>query len=345
MSREPETDIQLVLLTSGSFWLFFLLYFLLFYLNVLVLIPKLFLKQKYVLYSVIFVGGLLAVFYFQPFENLIFKKFHTQQEPRGYEGRFPGPPPRPFNDNVPPPPPPPRQTSGNKVTVDFVSLVLFVVIWVVAMAVKISEQWRLSEKRVILSEADKAQAELSFFKAQINPHFLFNTLNNIYALAVSNSENTAESILKLSQMMRYITEEAMEDFVPLDDEITCLRNYIDLQKLRLNGKTSVSFEIAGSPREVRIAPLILMTFVENAFKYGVSNRYESGIVIRVDILQEEVMFFCRNRIFDVNPDSERKGVGIANTRKRLDFLYAGKYTLTIEMGDEEFTVNLKLSAV
>jgi two-component system LytT family sensor kinase len=283
MSREPGQDIQLVLLTSASFWLFFLLYFLLFYLNALVLIPRLFLKQKYVLFIGIFIGAFLAIYYFQPFENLIFEKFHTQEEPRELNERFPGPPPRPFGETGPPPPP---RTSDNGPAVDFVSLVLFVVIWVVAMAVKISEQWRLSEKRVILSEADKAQAELSFFKAQINPHFLFNTLNNIYALAVSNSENTAESILKLSQMMRYITEEAVEDFVPMDDEIECLRNYIDLQKLRLNAKTSVSFEITGSARNIRIAPLILMTFVENAFKYGVSNRHESGIVIRVEILRE-----------------------------------------------------------
>jgi two-component system LytT family sensor kinase len=343
MSREPEADIQFTLLTSGSFWLFFLLYFLLFYFNVLVLIPKLFLKQNYVLYSAIFVGGFLAIFYLQPFENLIFKKFHTQSETRSYDEGLPlpPPPPRPFAENVPPP----RRGPENGTAVDFVSLVLFVVIWVVAMAVKISEQWRLSEKRVILSEADKAQAELSFFKAQINPHFLFNTLNNIYALAVSNSENTAESILKLSQMMRYITEEAVEDFVPMDDEIECLRNYIDLQKLRLNAKTSVSFEITGSARNIRIAPLILMTFVENAFKYGVSNRYESGIVIRVEILRDEVIFFCRNNIFDVNNDLDRKGVGIANTRKRLDFLYAGKHTLNIENSDEVFTVNLKLNAV
>lgn len=342
MSREPGPDIELILLTSVSFWLFFLLYFLLFYFNVLVLIPKLFLKQKYVWFAGIFIGGFLAIYYFQPFENLIFKKFHTQEEPRRHEERFPGPPPRPFGEN---PPPPPRPASDNGTTVDFVSLVLFVVIWVVAMAVKISEQWRLSEKRVILSEADKAQAELSFFKAQINPHFLFNTLNNIYALAVSNSENTAESILKLSQMMRYITEEAMEDFVPLDDEIACLRNYIDLQKLRLNAKTSVSFEITGPARGVRIAPLILMTFVENAFKYGVSNRNESGIVIRVDILNGEVSFFCQNRVFETNIDLDRKGVGIANTKKRLDFLYAGQHTLAIEKSDEVFTVNLKLSAL
>jgi two-component system LytT family sensor kinase len=105
MSREPGQDIQLVLLTSASFWLFFLLYFLLFYLNALVLIPRLFLKQKYVLFIGIFIGAFLAIYYFQPFENLIFEKFHTQEEPRELNERFPGPPPRPFGETGPPPPP------------------------------------------------------------------------------------------------------------------------------------------------------------------------------------------------------------------------------------------------
>jgi two-component system LytT family sensor kinase len=343
MSREPEPKIQLVLLTSGSLWLFFVIYSGLFYFNVYVLIPRLFLQQKYVLYTGIFVIGFVAVYFTQPFENLVFQKFH-QQQPGERTEMHPGPPPpRDFDERAPQRPP--QRESRNVPAVDFVSLILFVVVWVVAMAVKISEQWRLSEKKVILSEADKAQAELSFFKAQINPHFLFNTLNNIYALAVSKSDNTAASILKLSQMMRYITEEAMEDFVPLDDEIACLKNYIDLQKLRLNAKTTVWFDVNGSATSIRIAPLILMTFVENAFKYGVSNRRETDIKVKVDIVENDILFFCQNRIIDVNADTERKGIGIANTKKRLDFLYVNRHILKIENDAEMFTVHLKLTAV
>jgi len=235
-----------------------------------------------------------------------------------------------------------RNGHQTKTPVDFVSLVLFVVVWVAAMATKISEQWRISEQRAILSEADKAQAELSFFKAQINPHFLFNTLNNIYALAVSHHENTAPSILKLSEMMRYITEEATEDFVPIEDEIACLENYVDLQKLRLNAKTKVEFECKGDFSNIKIPPLILMTFVENAFKYGVSNRFENMIEIRLNAFEKTVLFLCNNQIFEGNNDQERKGIGIENTKKRLDFLYADGYNLEIDQKEKTFEVHLEL---
>jgi LytS/YehU family sensor histidine kinase len=210
------------------------------------------------------------------------------------------------------------------------------------MAIRISREWRQSERRAILSEAEKAHAELSFFKAQINPHFLFNTLNNIYALAVSSSVHTAPSILKLSQMMRYITEEATENYVPLADELACLENYVELQKLRLNAKTSLDFEVNGHPEGIEVAPLILMTFVENAFKYGVSNHRDSVIRIHVEIVGRDILFFCQNRIIERRGDAERTGVGILNTQKRLDLLYTGLYNLDIQNGGEIFTVNLKL---
>lgn len=345
MSREPEPYSWITLLTSGSFWIFFLIYCSIFYFNTFVLIPQLYLKQKYLLYAGIFLAGFILILYTQPFENLIFKKYHgsESQRPDMEMLRPPLPPDRNFESPVGAPfVGAPMSRATNPPTVDFVSLVLFVVVWVVALATRISEQWRLSEKRVILSEADKAQAELSFFKAQINPHFLFNTLNNIYSLAVSKSEHTAPSILKLSKMMRYITEEATEDFVPLEDEITCLENYVDLQRLRLNAKTKVDFKVNGSLINKQIAPLILMTFVENAFKYGVSNRFENLIEINVDITGKSILFFCKNTIFQSNVQNERKGIGIANTQKRLDFIYPNRYELKINQQEKIFEVNLEL---
>jgi hypothetical protein len=333
MSRESDPVIELRMLGSVMFWLFVALYMAVFYVNYVVLIPALYLKQQHVLYFGCFLLGLVIVYYTQPFENLVFQQFHLSEfHP---PGRPPDMPPNGF-------PPPPGLTRNARPPVDFVSLVLFVIVWIVAMAIKISEQWRLSEKRIIRSEADKAQAELSFFKAQINPHFLFNTLNNIYSLAVSQSENTAPSILKLSKMMRYITEEATENFVPLADEIDCIENYIELQKLRLNAKTRVLFEVKGVNTNIQIAPLVLMTFVENAFKYGVSNHYASEIVISLNHTAEEILFSCKNKIFDSHKDPDRAGVGIANTRKRLDFLYPDHHDLQIDHDGEMFSVHLKL---
>lgn len=347
MFRDSNPDIEFALLKSGHFWAFVAIYVILFYLNYLWLIPKLYLKQRHRLYMISFFALVILIHYTQPFENLVFQRFHGPQKTengadferrRPPERNFPKPPHQDQNEFRRPP------GEAGPPSVDFVSLVLLVVIWVIAMAVKISEQWRITEQRALLSEADKAQAELSFFKAQINPHFLFNTLNNIYALAVNQSANTAPSVLKLSKMMRYITEEATENFVPLTDEIDCLENYIDLQKLRLNAKTSVLFEVNGVSAQTEIAPLILMTFVENAFKYGVSNHYPSEIKIRINSATNEIRFFCQNKIFDLNKDHERAGVGIANIRKRLDFLYAGNYDLKIENDGLFFSVNLKLKS-
>lgn len=343
VSREPGFDLPLRVLRSWWFWLFFAVYAALFYGNLLVLIPKLYLKQHYTAYAGVFAGLFMLIYFSQPFEKLIFRKFQQQQsrelrpEPPREDfraGRPPGPPP---GDERRPMPRPTRERA-----VDFVSLTLFIVCWVVAMAIRISREWRQSERRAILSEAEKAHAELSFFKAQINPHFLFNTLNNIYALAVSSSAHTAPSILKLSQMMRYITEEATENYVPLEDELACLENYVELQKLRLNAKTSLDFIVLGEPEGIKIAPLILMTFVENAFKYGVSNHRDSLIRIAVEVVKQDIHFACQNRIIERRTDEQRMGVGILNTQKRLDLLYSRSYDLDIRDDGEVFTVNLKL---
>jgi two-component system, LytTR family, sensor kinase len=345
VSREPSAEIYSFLLKSWSFWAFFLIYLFIFYSNTLFFLPRLFLREKHLLYFIIFLTGFLLTFYFQPFENLIFQKYRHagSYAPVMENDRFRPPPPgEAFERDFRPPPPGYAGREANRTRVDFVSLVLFLVVWVVAMATVISEQWQLSEKRAILSEADKAQAELSFFKAQINPHFLFNTLNNIYSLAVGNSQHTAPSIMKLSRMMRYITEEATEDFVPLEDEIMCLENYVDLQKLRLNAKTNVDFRYDLDYYGVRIAPLILMTFVENAFKFGVSNRFENLIEIRINVYKHIISFSCKNQIFEPDRNKERQGIGIANTRKRLDFLYADRYALKITSKENHYEVFLEL---
>ncbi|OJV18668.1 MAG: hypothetical protein BGO21_24410 [Dyadobacter sp. 50-39] len=344
VSRDPSADFPFVVLQSGWFWLFFFVYATLFYGNLELLIPKLYLRQHYVAYALIFTALLLLIFFSKPFERLIFKQFRHEQQGREVRlepprdafrmGRPAGPP----DERIRPMPGPVRERA-----VDFVSLTLFIVVWVIAMAIRISREWRQSERRAILSEAEKAHAELSFFKAQINPHFLFNTLNNIYALAVTSSAHTAPSILKLSQMMRYITEEATENYVPLEDELACLENYVALQKLRLSAKTSLDFEIKGQSGGSKIAPLILMTFVENAFKYGVSNHRESVIRIAIETAGNEILFFCQNRIIERKRDEDRAGVGILNTQKRLDLLYGDAYDLDIRNDGEFFTVNLKLT--
>jgi LytS/YehU family sensor histidine kinase len=225
---------------------------------------------------------------------------------------------------------------------DITSLFLFVMIMALSTAIKTVQQWQATEKRVISAEAEKASAELSFLKAQINPHFLFNTLNNIYSLAVTNSSNTAESIMKLSNIMRYVTDDVTEDFVSLQSEVACIEDYIDLQRLRLGGKTKIYFNITGSIAQQKIAPLLIMTFVENVFKYGVSKQHESAIDISLRVADDTIIFMCVNPVFERKENIERTGIGIANTKKRLEQLYPGRHILNINNHNNQFRVVLTL---
>jgi LytS/YehU family sensor histidine kinase len=229
--------------------------------------------------------------------------------------------------------------SGN---IDMVGLFIFIIVIGLSIAISTVQKWQLTERMVVKAEAEKAHAELSFLKAQINPHFLFNTLNNIYALSVTNNEHTSESIMKLSNIMRYVTDEVTEDFVLLQSEIDCINDYIDLQKLRLGKLTKLDFKLSGEIQQQKIAPLVLMTFIENIFKYGISKNKKGVIDIRLEVEDQRVIFYCRNTIFEKSPSSKRKGIGIANTRQRLNHIYPGKHKLEINTIDDLFTVKLEI---
>ncbi len=210
------------------------------------------------------------------------------------------------------------------------------------MAVEITRQWRTTQQRALQAEADKAVAELSFLKAQINPHFLFNILNNIYALAVTQHENTAGAILKLSNLMRYLTDEVKADFVALENEVAYIRDFIDLQRLRLSKKVKLDFIVDGNLENKKIAPLILITFIENVFKYGISNHLESVITIKLKAEEHQLVFLCQNPIIQTEAPMGRNGIGLTNTRDRLQFLYPGKHNLNISTEKDVFTVILIL---
>jgi LytS/YehU family sensor histidine kinase len=226
--------------------------------------------------------------------------------------------------------------------VDLFTIFLISTIWALSTAMRIIQEWRETEKRAIKAEADKANAELSFLKAQINPHFLFNTLNNIYSLAVKQNENTAASIMKLSNIMRYVTDDVNQDFVFLDSEVECITDYIDLQRLRLNKRVHIDFSVKGNTEGRRIPPLVLMTFVENVFKYGISSHEECTITIQLFSEARNITFFCQNKIFSSSGITERTGIGIANTKQRLHHLYPGKHLLNITGDRGLFTVQLTI---
>lgn len=329
-------------------------YILLFYLNSYYLIPKFFIHKRYFRYflwvALLFVG----VIFLRPFDTLMINKakdFHNKemkQWPPYQRGRpvFGTPPGtaktgRKDQDFYPGGP---QGDYGRMLPrrIDLNSQLIFVLIMAFSLALRSVEQWQITEKRAILAEADKAIAELSFLKAQINPHFLYNTLNNIYTLSIIGSEKTSESIMKLSNIMRYVTDEAEADFVPLSSELNCVSNFIDLQKLRLGKMITLNYVVTGEAIGHKISPLLLMTFIENVFKYGLSNHEPALINITINTDDDHIIFHSQNQVFNYKRHSERSGIGILNTRKRLDYLYANKYELTINNEDNLFTVDLIL---
>jgi two-component system LytT family sensor kinase len=349
-------------LQKPAYWVFCITYIALFYSNAYLFIPKFFLKQRYVIYSVIAVVLLGCVYMLRPFDRLL----RSTEGWRMHNGiMMPVPPPfdRPqFGDQGPYGPP--RDTFNRRPyfqsdslaqrggfgprhrrmrPLDSTSLFIFLMIMALSTAIKTVQQWQLTEQRAARAEADKASAELSFLKAQINPHFLFNTLNNIYTLAAIKDDNAADSIMKLSNIMRYVTDDVTEDFVPLQSEIDCISDYIELQRLRIGKNTAVNFEIEGEIANKKIAPLVMMTFIENVFKYGVSKHERSAIDIMIRIHELNISFYCKNRVFGVqNSEYQRTGIGIKNTKQRLEHLYPGKHLLNISSLNNEYIVQLTL---
>lgn len=334
ISYSPEGRLAAKVFTP-DFLLFVVVYLILFYANAYFLFPRFYLKKNYLAYFAIILLAFFVVLWLQPFDRLASFKEHSPPF-------MPGDPP--FQHK------PPRLgmhrpgRGPGRAHFDILSIVLFITVWSASTAMQIVKQWRTTEKRALQAEAEKVNAELSFLKAQINPHFLFNTLNNIYSLAIVKSENTPDAIMKLSRILRYVTDDVLNDFVPLQSEIDCIQNYIALQKLRLTSKVKIEFEVVGNLDGKKIAPLLFMTFIENAFKYGVSSHEPCLIKIRIEITDTEIKFVCENKILVKDTNEERVGVGINNAKKRLNYLYPGKHFLGINTEKGVFSVQLNISA-
>lgn len=305
----------LSILFSTDYLVFGVTYVALFYFHTYFLLPRLYFRRRYVLYFCFVSLLLLMINYMRPFDHLFSRTPHPVAAHR-----------------LP------------LLKLDTVSDFLFLLTISLSIALAITRRRRQTEQQALYAETRKTQAELSFLKAQINPHFLFNTLNNIYSLAMTRNENTAMSIMKLSNMLRYVTEDTRHDYVLLENEIDCLRDYIDLQKLRLTTKTQVNFSVTGSPGIKCIAPLVLLPFLENAFKYGVSNHEPSEINIQLATSENHIHFFCSNKLFRMVSDNSQTGIGITNTRQRLDHLYPDKYELQISEDNGAYAITLQLQA-
>jgi len=206
------------------------------------------------------------------------------------------------------------------------------------------------KKQAALEDANrkKKQAELSGLKSQINPHFLFNTLNTIYSSALKKDEKTAEMILKLSDNFRYVLHEGQNEYVSLKKEITHLKDYISLQEERLSNKINIDFSVNIDNYKQDITPLLLISFVENAFKYtsllrGPQHRIKIKITLKCNVFT----FYCENPFNentekDIDANWKESGIGIVNTKKRLEYLYPNNHQLHIIDDNRLFKVTLNI---
>lgn len=191
-------------------------------------------------------------------------------------------------------------------------------------------------------------SELRFLKAQVNPHFLFNTLNNLYYLAVNQSAQTPEIIAKLSGMMRYMIHESNAEQVALSKEIEYMENYLDLERLRLNEEVPITFEVDGDVAGARITPLILIAFLENAFKHGIGNGGgNSWITVSIRVVAGTLDYRVANSIVQQSEKTVRdaSGIGLANVRRRLELSYPDNYRLDVNEDGERYRVHLKIKLI
>jgi len=287
-----------------------------YYLNYLIFIPRILFRKKLALYvlTLFLVLGLMMVvthFYREILHNLGIYK-HREE---GFDWK-----------------------------VVFIPLYPCILAFGISTFVRLTGQWMTGERHKQDLENEKLISELGFLKSQINPHFLFNTLNNICSLARKKSDETENALIKLSEIMRYMIDESKEDKVLLSKEIEYLNNYIELQRLRLSGKVKIEFTITGDPTTKMIDPLLLIPFVENAFKHGISYREEPLISISLKIHDSGLDFHIENTVFRSNGDRlpDEPGIGLRNVRRRLDLLYPEKHDLRITEDGEKFRVDLTI---
>lgn len=301
-----------------------------FYLNYFVLIPKYLSKRNFKLFAISIVTMLALVFLIDFFsEYLIISKYGNAVVPTQGTEQWANRPGKPL--------------------IAYIGIVLLSLISVaVSTSIRVTQEWFKNENSLKEIENKKLIAELSYLKAQINPHFFFNTLNGIYALARQKSDKTPEVIMMLSTIMRYIIYEASSPKVLLKKELKHIENLIDLQKLRLTEMVKVNFEVEGSPKDIYIEPLLFTMLVENAFKHGIDYSKKNTIKVHLKITSGELNLLVSNPIVPVKKKKENEpeaesGIGLGNIRKRLELLYPNRHELVITEKNSVYTVELKLN--
>ena len=232
---------------------------------------------------------------------------------------------------------------------DILAIVVLILMLGANLGIKSYFRSRDDRKRLAELEKQNLEQQLAYLRYQINPHFFMNTLNNIHALIDIDPAKAQETVVELSKMMRYVLYEGDRQGVPLTKELAFVRSYIKLMQLRYTDKVRVTLDLPSEVPDRTIPPLILISFIENAFKHGVSYQHESFIEVKIvlegSVMDAESLYFeCRNSKVNV-PNEEKGGVGLANVRQRLDLIYNHNYTLSIHDDADVYTVELNIPLI
>lgn len=300
-----------------------------YYFNSEWLVPHFLLKSKGLYYFLCLVGVLVLIILLNNFAD---SQLHVHREIE--EAFHHGGPPRPHKGN------------GHGPFMDIFTIAIIAVVLGISTSVTAIQKWQADTQHHQQLRAEKTASELAFLKAQINPHFFFNTLNNIYALTYEDADTSRKAIHQLSRMMRYLLYDTKQEFTRLSDEINFLKDYIDLMKLRLTDRVVIDFSYPASIPNVMVAPMLFLPYIENAFKHGTSVNEKSEILIAISQNENTLMLHVKNDIIDnksVAPE-EYGGIGLENTRRRLDLLYPDKYQLSFSesVSSKEYNVYLSI---
>lgn len=227
--------------------------------------------------------------------------------------------------------------------------IIFMLLFLIAggsTVLKIISDWQRHQRDRKDLETQRMQSEIRFLKSQINPHFLFNTLNSLYALTLKKSDKAPEIVIKLSEMMRYMLYECNERRVPLYKEVNYVQNYLDLERLRQAGQADIQLDVEGNISDQMIAPLIFIPFLENSFKHGLNHQLGDGYVhVKMKVLDDKLLLRILNSkpaTPPLVPDKVSGGIGLVNVERRLNLLYPNQYKLDVLDGPREYIVELSL---
>lgn len=326
-------------------WVRLLSFLIIFLVNSYLFVPRLLFKKKYFLY----VGCTALVILVVISVSIFIRHFFNPEQPL-YMPRMdygPGMPPMELGSKMPAPmgftpPPQPEQKSIYMIFAD--NLIIAILVVAAGTSVKMISKWLSEEGRRKDIEKEQLKTELALLRNQVSPHFFMNTLNNIHALVDINTEIAKNAIIRLSTLMRYLLYDTTKGKTTLKKEVEFIESYISLMELRYSNKVTISLKVPSQLPDVEIHPMLFVSFLENAFKHGVSYQTTSYVSCKLECADENIFFTIKNSKHKAKEgiDKNYSGIGLTNIRKSLDLLYGKEYILDIKDSNKEFEVQLTL---